>query len=162
MTKEQALNILKPEANTFSSLKQAYRKACLKYHPDHGGDEEMMKLINEANSVLLACNWTEKEASQAAESPSITENMEKIIERLRTCKGLTIEMVGTWLWVYGKYWLYKPIIRELGLKWSSTKMKYYYHDGSYKKKSKKDTDFESIKARYGSRRFETINSFCIS
>jgi curved DNA-binding protein len=33
-------------------IKTAYRKLALKYHPDHGGDEEKFKQINEAYSVL--------------------------------------------------------------------------------------------------------------
>lgn len=34
-------------------LKKRYRKLALKYHPDHGGDTEKFKEINEANSMLL-------------------------------------------------------------------------------------------------------------
>jgi len=33
-------------------IKKAYRKKATKYHPDHGGDEEKFKQINEAYSIL--------------------------------------------------------------------------------------------------------------
>ena len=33
-------------------IKKAYRKMAHKYHPDKGGDEAMMKKINEAYAIL--------------------------------------------------------------------------------------------------------------
>lgn len=36
-----------------TELKKRYRKLALKHHPDHGGDTDKFKDINEANSVLL-------------------------------------------------------------------------------------------------------------
>lgn len=33
-------------------IKKAYRKMAHKYHPDKGGDETMMKKINEAYAIL--------------------------------------------------------------------------------------------------------------
>ena len=35
-----------------AEIKKAYRKLVLKHHPDHGGDEEEFKKINEAYSIL--------------------------------------------------------------------------------------------------------------
>lgn len=36
-----------------TELKKRYRKLALKHHPDHGGDTDKFKDINEANSMLL-------------------------------------------------------------------------------------------------------------
>lgn len=36
-----------------TELKKRYRKLAFKYHPDHGGDTDKFKDINEANSMLL-------------------------------------------------------------------------------------------------------------
>lgn len=36
-----------------TELKKRYRKMALKHHPDHGGDTDKFKDINEANSMLL-------------------------------------------------------------------------------------------------------------
>lgn len=36
-----------------TELKKRYRKLAFKYHPDHGGDTDKFKDINEANSILL-------------------------------------------------------------------------------------------------------------
>jgi len=34
-------------------FKKAYRKIVFKYHPDHGGDPEMMKQINEIYDIVM-------------------------------------------------------------------------------------------------------------
>ena len=39
-------------AVTGEDLKKAYRKACLKHHPDKGGDEELFKEIQIAYDTL--------------------------------------------------------------------------------------------------------------
>lgn len=36
-----------------TELKKRYRKLAFRYHPDHGGDADKFKDINEANSMLL-------------------------------------------------------------------------------------------------------------
>ena len=35
-----------------NAIKKAYKKACLKHHPDKGGSKEIFQLVNEANTVL--------------------------------------------------------------------------------------------------------------
>jgi hypothetical protein len=34
-------------------IKKAYRKVVFKYHPDHGGDEEQMKILNELYNIFM-------------------------------------------------------------------------------------------------------------
>lgn len=38
---------------SFNELKTAYRKLASKNHPDHGGSDEKMQLINHSYSILL-------------------------------------------------------------------------------------------------------------
>ena len=52
MTRETAYKILEIDPSQELDLKAAYRKAALKNHPDHGGSEELMKLVNQARDVL--------------------------------------------------------------------------------------------------------------
>lgn len=39
---------------TDEEIKEAFRKQSLKHHPDHGGDEEMFKVINAAHQRALS------------------------------------------------------------------------------------------------------------
>ena len=56
MKTQDALNILNISVPkiTLDIIKDAYKAACLKYHPDHNGDAglEMMQLVNVAYNVL--------------------------------------------------------------------------------------------------------------
>lgn len=53
LTVNEAEDILELDGSWDSStLKDAYRKAALKHHPDKGGDAEMMKKVNEAYELL--------------------------------------------------------------------------------------------------------------
>lgn len=55
MTRDEAINILglvKKNIYTEEEIKKAYRFAMNQNHPDHGGNEEQAKKINEARSIL--------------------------------------------------------------------------------------------------------------
>jgi hypothetical protein len=53
MSQSDALKLLELPPNADAdAIKQAYRKAAMKYHPDRGGSEDMMKKVNEAHDVL--------------------------------------------------------------------------------------------------------------
>jgi len=52
MTAQEAYKLLDIDPSKEFDLKSAYRKAALKNHPDHGGNEEKMKLVNNAYDLL--------------------------------------------------------------------------------------------------------------
>lgn len=54
LTVDEALELLNLDGKDLSpaTLKDAYRKAAMEYHPDRGGSVEKMQLVNEANDLL--------------------------------------------------------------------------------------------------------------
>lgn len=54
MTRDEAMRVLELSdySYTDADLKKALRKASKKYHPDLGGDPQMMMLVNEAYAFL--------------------------------------------------------------------------------------------------------------
>ena len=54
MTREEAMRLLEIQDYNYTDadLKKALRKASKKHHPDVGGSEQMMMLINEAYALL--------------------------------------------------------------------------------------------------------------
>ena len=99
----QALSILNPTEKSDKGLKDAYKNASLKHHPDRGGNLEIMKLVNAAYDDLKKCDswWTGEQARKAKKMTPLTETMEKLILELQTIKGIKIEIIGSWLWVSG-------------------------------------------------------------
>ena len=138
MTKHQALTILKPAANTFEALKQAYRKASLKHHPDCGGDIEIMKLVNEAYDKLNSCDWTVSESEEANKDVSLTETLKDMLSKVSHLPGIKAEIVGTWLWISGNTYEYKKEIKTAGFKFSKNKEAWYYHENAFNNFSNKN------------------------
>lgn len=149
MTKKQALSILKPEANTIEAVKVAYRKAALTYHPDHGGNEELMKLVNLAFERLMEEDWTPYEARAAARETPLTEVLQKLWESVHHFPNIRGEIIGTWLWVTGDTKPYKEQLKELKFRWSHNKTAWYFHEGPYRKRSRKDFSMDDIRREYG-------------
>ena len=155
MTTKQALNILHPENNTPQTLKQAYRQACLKHHPDLGGDENMMKVINEAMEILRKCSWTPNECREASKDSPLTDEMADLWNKIKTWPGLAGEIVGTWIWVTGDTRKYRKELKSLGLKWSNNKTAWYWHPAGYRKRSKRSFEMNDIRTMFGTTELKT-------
>lgn len=135
MTKKEALTILSPKDNTAVALKQAYRAAALKYHPDHGGDKNIMKLVNAAYELLKNETWTVEEKEAADMETPLTETLKAQWEHVKYLKKINGEIVGSWIWLTGETWRYKKLLKDNGFRWSPNKKAWYWHeDKGYKKK----------------------------
>jgi len=140
----QALSILCPEEKTEDGLKKAYRAACLKHHPDKGGNEEIMKLVNAAYAFLKKCDtwWTGEQARAAKKQTPLTETMQDIIDRLKGLPGIKIEIIGSWLWVSGLTYNHASVLKNCRMRFSGNKKAWYYHEDVYRKRSKKSFDLD--------------------
>jgi len=160
----QALSIISPEEKTEAGLKTAYKKACLKHHPDKGGDVEIMKLVNAAYDFLKKCNtwWTGEQARKAKKQAPLTETIQTMIDRLKTIPGLKLEIIGSWLWVSGNTYDYKKVFKDLKMKFSGNKKAWYYHEDVYRKRSKKKFSMDDIRNLHGSEDIKNDNSQSIA
>jgi hypothetical protein len=150
MTKKEALTILSPLGNTAEDLKQAYRKAALKYHPDHGGDVEIMKLVNEAYDLLKKETWTIEEKEEADQDVSIAEELLQQWNKIKFLYKINGEIAGRWIWVTGETWRHKKILKDIGFRWSPNKFAWYWHEDDYQKKNGKNYSLDDIRRKYGS------------
>ena len=148
----QALAIIDPQKKSETGLKEAYRKACLKHHPDKGGDVEIMKLVNAAYDFLKNCEswWTGEQARKAKKVTPLTETMQTLIDALKNIPGLKIEIIGSWLWVSGQTFDHKKLFASLKMKFSGNKKSWYYHEGAYSKRGKKKFSMNDIRHMHGS------------
>ena len=148
----QALSILCPVEKTEAGLKTAYRTACLKHHPDKGGNLEIMKLVNAAYDFLKKCDswWTGEQFRAAKKQSPLTETVQAIIDSIKNIPGLKFEIIGSWLWVSGNTFPHKKILKASGLKFSGNKKSWYYHENDYRKRSKKSFSMNEIRNLHGS------------
>jgi len=150
MTREQALNVIRPTGETLDDLKNAYRQACKKYHPDlnpHG--LELMKVVNIAYEFLKE-HFGKWSCDQQTDDTSLTDKMQAVFNDIKHFVNVKTEVCGSWLWLSGETWRYKKELKTLGLKWASKKQMWYWNDGTYRKRTKRVFDMNEIRARYGS------------
>lgn len=143
-------------AKTIEELKKTYRKLALENHPDHNGDEEIMKVINNEYDILFNKLKDIHNADPKNSSKKVTEMPEdtrEILEKIIAFTGIEIEICGTWIWVTGKTYQYKDEFRKLGFDWSKNKKAWYWKKEETKKTYSR-YNMEKIRSVYGSEKIE--------
>ena len=134
-------------------LKKKYKELLFQYHPDiKGGDGEEMKVINAEYDYLL------KHIQEGADEKEIqiNDNFKEVLNKLIKY-DLTLEIVGSWLWISGKdtFNLKDNLFKELNIFYSKGKKKFFWNGqdsknyGYYKKKS-----FNTLKKEYGYKKLQ--------
>ena len=134
---------------TIEELKKAYKELAKRLHPDLGGNKEKFQEMNNEYDLL----FKELKANKKANKTNINtnDNFKDIINELIKYNELTIEIIGSWLWVSGNTYPLRDMIKNLGMLWSKGRKKWYYtadtidsKNTHYKKKS-----YEELKQSYG-------------
>lgn len=141
------------DIKTLEDLKKCYHKLIFKFHPDRGGSTASMQEINLEYEELFAKlknfhadkdgNVYEKETNEEPE-----EFME-LLEELMKLSGITIECIGSFVWVGGETKLHKDKLKEIGLKFSSKKSMWYFAPEWWVKRGKKQYSMDEIRGKYG-------------
>ena len=120
MTREE---ILKEFQNVegINEAKKIYKTLAKKLHPDMvGGDEESFKLLNSIYTDLI------EHKIYFSNDFKIDIELEKVISLILHFENITIELVGSWVWVSGDTKEIKDKLKELGFKWASKKKMWFY------------------------------------
>ncbi len=133
-------------------IKTAYRKACIKYHPDRNpAGLEMMKAVNVAYKFLvdLDYNGTERPIDEEVNS-DFGDVLNAAINAVIGLAGISIEVCGAWVWLTGNTKAHKEAIKAAGFWWAHKKAAWYFRPADYKSRNKGDWDLEKIRDTYGS------------
>lgn len=146
---------------TLEELRRQYKELLKKYHPDNpGGSTEVTKMINvEYDSLFKVLkdghenqttekNFYENNKYDFNEDILLREMLQKII----SLQGVTIEICGSWLWVFNSYDCRKQL-KEAGFKYAPKKQAWYWHSEAFRKKSHKVLSMNDIRSYYGSTKF---------
>lgn len=154
---------------TLEELRKQYRDLLKKFHPDNGGSEEITKEINTEYEQLFKVlkNRHERKGSDRTENGSKKsyedmkwnfeedEKLRDILNKAIHFENITIEIIGSFIWISGNTYPYKKELKELGFKWASQKKNWYWHSEAYVKKSHKNLSMDEIRNYYGSTEVET-------
>lgn len=157
------LNFFK-DCKTIEDVKETYKKSAFKNHPDHGGDVEIMKQINAEyddafkkfkNIHRNAKNETYETKEENTETPEIFKD---IINKIIHLEGVTIELIGCWIWITGNTYAYKDILKELHFTWANTKKAWTWHPEGTGKLSHRKFELNDIRMMFGSEEIKTEKS----
>lgn len=141
------------KCDTLEQLKAEYKRLALKYHPDRGGDEETMKAINaEYDDVFESLkNWHrnvkgERYEKETEETPN---EFRDLIEKLIKIPNITIEVIGTFVWLSGDTKPNKDAIKALGFRFHSKKAMWYLSPPGYRRKTRRNMSIDEIRDSFG-------------
>ena len=145
MTREEIIKEFS-EVTGINEAKKDYKTLAKKLHPDVGGSEEEFKILNSVYTDLI------ENKIYFSNDFKIDLDLEKIISQILHFENITIELVGSWIWLSGDTKEIKDKLKELGFKWASKKKMWYY--GEMKGKSHGEKSLDEIKDKYGSKTFK--------
>ena len=131
-----------------NEAKKIYKTLAKKLHPDMiGGSEDAFKILNAVYTDLI------EHKIYFSNDFKIDLELEKIISLILHFENITIELIGSWVWVSGDTKEIKDKLKELGFKWASKKRMWYF--GEMKSKNPTPKSMEEIKSKYGSETLKT-------
>ncbi|HOY52133.1 MAG TPA: hypothetical protein PLX49_10215 [Prolixibacteraceae bacterium] len=143
---------------TLDELRGEYRRLALSHHPDRGGDTRDMQEINreydELSKLLINGNATFSQGRKSWEHFVSSEIREKI-NQVIFLQEVTIEVIGSWIWITGNTRAVKDELKARGFKFSPNKQAWYWQYGDYRKRNGKQFSMEEIRDMWGTREVET-------
>lgn len=148
------------------AFRKEFRNLLMKHHPDKGGSNELMKLLNEVREMFV--NGTVRNARQARNEYEASDEykgkptskvkadeydgfMRDIINKLLeydTNIELVIEVRGQWLWIGGETKKHIAKLKELKFLWSNNKGLWYWNGDAKKRFYGKPKSMEYIRTVY--------------
>ena len=141
--------------SNLEDLKKEYKKLAKVYHPDLGGNEEIMKKLNNDYdslfNLLKGSNNANSENRKVYETPEQTREFLNKIMML----DVDVEICGSWLYITGNTKEVKEQLKELKCNWSKNKKCWYWFPNiENSKKRRGHYNMNEIRNKYGS---EKIN-----
>ena len=158
------------DVNTLEELRRQYRDLLKKYHPDNanGSTQSTQEINAEYDRIFKVLkNRHESKATDSNEGKAKTdfnnmkydftedELLREMLQKVIHFDGITLEIIGNWLWISGNTYQYRKELKDLGFKFAGQKKSWYWHSEAFRKRSHKKLSMEDIRNYYGSTEVET-------
>lgn len=150
------------DISTLEELRRQYRDLLKRHHPDNGGNVSDMQEINaEYDRLFKTLKYRHESKTADSETGNTDFNnmkydftedaiLREMLNKIIGFQGITIEIIGQWIWISGNTYTHKKELKEMGFKWASKKKMWYWHSDAYQKKSRKTLSIDEIRSYYGS------------
>jgi curved DNA-binding protein CbpA len=140
------------DCETLEDVKAFYKKLAKQHHPDLGGDTVTMQEINKeyafaSAKAIKGANLSDEETENEILS---SEAYRKAIEQIIHLEGITIELVGFWIWVTGNSYPVRATLKDAGFFFASKKLAWYFRTAEYKVSKGGKKSLDEIRDKYGS------------
>jgi hypothetical protein len=140
------------DCQTLEEVKAQYKQLAKKYHPDLGGDTATMQEVNKeyafaSAKAIKGANLSEEQTESEILS---SEAYRKAIEQIIHLDGVTIELVGYWIWVTGNTYPVRATLKEAGFLFAPKKLAWYFRTAEYKVSKGGKKSLDEIRDKYGS------------
>jgi curved DNA-binding protein CbpA len=141
------------DVTCIEDLKAQYKKLIFKYHPDHGGDTaQTAEIIDEYKELYKRFKDIHKNAQGETYKKTSTETPEEfivLVNSLLTMQGIKIDIVGSFVWVYGDTKQHKDALKALGFRWAPKKKMWYKAPADYHRRGRGEYTYDHIREKYG-------------
>jgi hypothetical protein len=140
------------ECETLEDVKALYKRLAKQHHPDLGGDTATMQEINKeyafaSAKAIQGANLSDEETEREILSSEAYRNA---VERVVHLEGITLELVGYWLWVTGNTYPVRQTLKAAGFLFASKKLAWYFRTAEYKVSNGGKKSLDEIRDKYGS------------
>ena len=144
---------------SLEEVRKKYRQLAIQHHPDKGGDVETMKAINAEHDWITrhftatGNNPRTGQAFTAEETEAeilASEQYAAAVQAVAALDGLTLELVGAWLWATGDTYPHRATLKGAGFMWASQKKAWYFRTEEHRSSNRSKMDLDEIRARHGS------------
>jgi len=149
------------ECKCIEEVKEIYRTMARKLHPDvntaPNATQQMQDLNRQyelAFNLLKNIHRSIKDATEVytakEETKEIPSDFIEIINAIIALQGITIELIGRWVWVTGETKQYKDIFKAHKFAWSNPKQAWSWHKPEDATHNRKRIPLDKIREMYGS------------
>lgn len=152
------MKYLSESIRTLEELKKEYHRLCLKLHPDVGGSDEEMKILNAEYEMLFErvknVHVNKNGETYERETEETSEAFQALITELLKMDGIEIEIIGCFVWVSGNTKPHKEQLKALGFKWHRKKLCWYKSPEGYRRWGKGEYTLDEIRGMYSSMKIQ--------
>ena len=146
------------KVRTLDELRKEYHRLAFLHHPDKGGNTKTMQAINNQYEVLTKklINSHEDFSDERKDwEMHVSEELMVKINSIINLPGITIELIGSWLWITGNTFPVRDTLKAEGFMFSPPKLCWYFHSGQYVKKNNSLHSMDELRNLWGHQEIET-------